>query len=89
MADRIAEIEARAAADSELLRAASSNSDEWDDDTWAAWARIAERAHGASGNKIGRLRDELAAAREEITELKAKLAARDKRIDDFEIGVLA
>lgn len=75
--------------DREILATASRNSDDWDDDTWAAWFRTAERIHGASGNKVNRLRDELAAAREEITELRAKLAARDKRIDDFEIGVLA
>ncbi|MGW7398086.1 hypothetical protein ACWGH7_16495 [Streptomyces cyaneofuscatus] len=32
-------------ADSEILRAAPDNTDEWSDEAWAAWHRVAERAH--------------------------------------------
>lgn len=32
--------------DRRLLAAAPSNGDDWDDATWAAWWRTAERAHG-------------------------------------------
>lgn len=32
--------------DAAILRAASSDSDDWDDVTWAAWFRTAERCHG-------------------------------------------
>ncbi|MFJ2568884.1 hypothetical protein ACIOYT_00490 [Streptomyces halstedii] len=32
-------------ADSEILRAAPDNSDDWSDEAWAAWGRIANRAH--------------------------------------------
>lgn len=31
--------------DRQILRAAPANSDEWDDETWAAWFRVAERVH--------------------------------------------
>lgn len=47
--------------DSQILRAASPDSDQWDDDTWAAWFRTAERAHGDGKgrrplfNKVGEL----------------------------------
>ncbi|WP_381801007.1 hypothetical protein [Streptomyces niveus] len=46
--------------DSQILRAASWDSDQWDDDTWAAWFRTAERAHGDGKgrpllNKVGEL----------------------------------
>ncbi|MGW4181298.1 hypothetical protein ACWEK2_03995 [Streptomyces albidoflavus] len=34
--------------DRELLRRASDDSSDWDDATWAAWWRIAERAHARS-----------------------------------------
>ncbi|MFE7111712.1 hypothetical protein ACFU98_29815 [Streptomyces sp. NPDC057575] len=33
--------------DSAILRAAPDNSDDWDDRTWAAWARAADKAHNA------------------------------------------
>jgi hypothetical protein len=32
--------------DRRVLRAAPADSDDWDDDTWAAWFRCAARAHG-------------------------------------------
>jgi hypothetical protein len=32
--------------DRQILRAASADSDDWDDATWAAWARVADQAHG-------------------------------------------
>ncbi|MFE1949981.1 hypothetical protein ACFW9D_05865 [Streptomyces sp. NPDC059524] len=32
--------------DRRILRDAPSNGDDWDDNTWAAWFRTAERAHG-------------------------------------------
>lgn len=32
--------------DRRTLAAAPDNSDDWDDDAWAAWFRTAERAHG-------------------------------------------
>ncbi|MER6602558.1 hypothetical protein [Streptomyces parvus] len=32
-------------ADSEILRAAPDNTDDWSDEAWAAWHRVAERAH--------------------------------------------
>ena len=32
--------------DRRILRAAPADSDDWDDATWAAWARVADRAHG-------------------------------------------
>lgn len=31
--------------DRRILRAAPADSDDWDDATWAAWARVADRAH--------------------------------------------
>ncbi|MCX4601175.1 hypothetical protein OG402_11820 [Streptomyces anulatus] len=34
-------------ADSEILRAAPDDSDDWSDEVWAAWHRVAERAHAA------------------------------------------
>lgn len=34
------------AADRAILKAAPQNSDDWDDATWAAWWRTAERVHG-------------------------------------------
>ncbi|MFD7794359.1 hypothetical protein [Streptomyces sp. NPDC059759] len=33
-------------ADRALLHAAPDSSDDWDDVTWAAWWRTAERVHG-------------------------------------------
>lgn len=33
-------------ADRAILRAAPDSSDDWDDATWAAWWRTAERVHG-------------------------------------------
>ncbi|MGY0065168.1 hypothetical protein ACWY4P_53610 (plasmid) [Streptomyces sp. LZ34] len=36
--------------DRSILRAAPSNSDDWDDETWAAWARVADRVHGKLPN---------------------------------------
>jgi hypothetical protein len=33
-------------ADRVTLKAAPQNSDDWDDKTWAAWWRTAERVHG-------------------------------------------
>lgn len=41
----VCEFQARMAADSEILRAAPDNSDAWSDEEWAAWGRIADRAH--------------------------------------------
>ncbi|MFZ4137024.1 hypothetical protein [Streptomyces koyangensis] len=32
--------------DRDILRQASDNSDEWSDETWAAWGRLADQAHG-------------------------------------------
>ncbi|MEU3261005.1 hypothetical protein ABZ694_24985 [Streptomyces albidoflavus] len=32
--------------DREILRQASDNSDDWSDETWAAWGRLADQAHG-------------------------------------------
>ena len=32
--------------DRATLKAAPKNSDDWDDKTWAAWWRTAERVHG-------------------------------------------
>ncbi len=31
--------------DRQILRAASADGDDWDDETWAAWFRVADRAH--------------------------------------------
>ncbi|MET8746346.1 hypothetical protein [Streptomyces sp. NPDC004728] len=33
--------------DSAILRAAPEKSDDWDDRAWAAWARVADKAHNA------------------------------------------
>ncbi|MFI2354757.1 hypothetical protein ACH5AG_08720 [Streptomyces anulatus] len=33
--------------DSEILRAAPDNSDDWSDEEWAAWGRVADRAHAS------------------------------------------
>ncbi|MGW6578939.1 hypothetical protein ACWF76_05945 [Streptomyces globisporus] len=33
--------------DSEILRAAPDNSDDWSDEAWAAWGRVADRAHAS------------------------------------------
>ncbi|WP_399554206.1 hypothetical protein OG582_40490 (plasmid) [Streptomyces anulatus] len=41
-------------ADSEILRAAPDNTDDWSDEAWAAWHRVAERAHaGRNGAPRG------------------------------------
>ncbi|MFJ6487034.1 hypothetical protein [Streptomyces californicus] len=33
--------------DSEVLRAAPDSSDDWSDEAWAAWGRVADRAHAS------------------------------------------
>ncbi|MER7806117.1 hypothetical protein [Streptomyces sp900116325] len=66
----LAEIEVR---DSQILRAASSDSDDWDDDTWAAWFRTAERVHG-DGAKRTPLFDKVGAQQARIAELETELA---------------
>ena len=49
--------------DSRILASASTNSDDWDDETWAAWFRHAERVHGSSSGR--------ARASDQIAELTA------------------
>lgn len=66
----LAEIEVR---DSQILRAASSDSDDWDDDTWAAWFRTAERVHGDDVKRTP-LFDKVGAQQARITELETELA---------------
>lgn len=39
-------IDATETDDRRILRAAPADSDDWDDETWAAWFRCAARAHG-------------------------------------------
>ena len=36
--------------DRRILRSAPADSDDWDDETWAAWWRAAERAHRDGGS---------------------------------------
>lgn len=84
MTDRLAEIAAREAADREILRAASNNSDDWDDNTWAAWNRIADRAH--------RLKAEVREAHErlthaQLTELRTKLAIVERQNAELDAEV--
>ncbi|MFB6776557.1 hypothetical protein ACFCX0_03800 [Streptomyces sp. NPDC056352] len=67
---RLAEIEAR---DTQILRAASSDSDDWDDDTWAAWFRTAERVHGDGVSRTP-LFDKVGAQQARIAELETELA---------------
>lgn len=55
MADRLA--------DSALLKGASSNSDDWDDATWAAWFRAAERAASDRRDRVAQLEAEVAELR--------------------------
>lgn len=71
----LAEIEVR---DSQILRAANSDSDDWDDDTWAAWFRTAERVHG-DGAKRTPLFDKVGAQQARIAELEAELAELSSR----------
>ncbi|MDP5310469.1 hypothetical protein [Streptomyces poriferorum] len=65
------EIETR---DSQILRAANNDSNEWDDTTWAAWFRAAERAHRDGGEKRRPLVDKVGEQQARITELEAELA---------------
>lgn len=65
------EIETR---DSQILRAASNDSNDWDDATWAAWFRTAERAHRDGGEKRRPLFDKVGEQQARITELEAELA---------------
>jgi chromosome segregation ATPase len=74
-------------ADSRLLFAASDNSDDWDDATWAAWARTADRIH-AERKTIEQLQAELkeTSTKLEIAErrneeLADQLAERTKQLN--------
>ncbi|HEY9354087.1 MAG TPA: hypothetical protein VIP28_12585 [Nocardioides sp.] len=60
--------------DTEILRNAPASSDDWDDDTWAAWWRAAERAQEDRGKRIDQLEGEIA-------ELEAKLAIREAQVE--------
>lgn len=64
------EIETR---DSQILRAASNDSNDWDDSTWAAWFRTAERTHRDGGEKRRPLFDKVGEQQARITELEAEL----------------
>lgn len=66
----LGETEAR---DRQILRASSSDSDEWDDESWAAWFRTAERVHGDDVKRTP-LFDKVGAQQARIAELKAELA---------------
>jgi hypothetical protein len=59
--------------DSAVLRAASSNSDDWEDATWAAWFRTAERAHGEFPGEKSPLLDKVGALQAKVAELEAEL----------------
>lgn len=61
--------------DSRLLAAAPSSSDDWDDDTWAAWARIADRAHAA--------RPTIAELLAELAEARTKLEIAERRNEEL------
>ncbi|SFT31870.1 hypothetical protein [Streptomyces sp. ok210] len=69
------------ASDSQILRAASSDSNDWDDETWAAWFRTAERVHG-DGVKRTPLFDKVGAQQARIAELEAKNAELDRALDE-------
>ncbi|MGQ4340333.1 hypothetical protein ACN6LF_005202 [[Kitasatospora] papulosa] len=60
-------------ADSAILRAASEDSDNWDDDTWAAWFRTAKRAHDETPGKRRPLFDKVGALQTKVAELEAQL----------------
>ncbi|MGY4931612.1 hypothetical protein ACWD7T_10905 [Streptomyces sp. 900116325] len=73
--DRLDDIEAR---DRQILRASSSDSDDWDDETWAAWFRTAERVHG-DGVERTPLFDKVGAQQTRIAELEGELAQLSSR----------
>ncbi|HEY9354078.1 MAG TPA: hypothetical protein VIP28_12540 [Nocardioides sp.] len=59
--------------DSRLLKAAPSNSDDWDDATWAAWCRHVDRVHQDRSQRF----DQLVA---ENVELQAKLDTAERQL---------
>lgn len=59
--------------DSQILRSASNDSNDWDDNTWAAWFRTAERAHRDGGEKRRPLFDKVGAQQARVTELQTEL----------------
>lgn len=59
--------------DAEILRSADSNSDNWDDATWAAWFRTAERAHSEFPGEKRPLVDKVGFLQSRVTELEAQL----------------
>lgn len=61
--------------DRQLLKAAPASSDDWDDATWAAWWRTADRVHARPTY------DELAA---EVAQLRTLLAIRDRQLADLD-----
>lgn len=66
--------------DRQLLAAAPESSDDWDDATWAAWARTADRAHADRASAVRADRDAAVAAAAshtlaKMTELRDRLKA--------------
>lgn len=79
--DRLAEIQAR---DSRTLAAAPASSDDWDDATWAAWSRCADRAHTRGGEgELARLRAENAELRTQLATAERQLRQLDDALADF------
>ena len=73
--DRLAEIQAR---DSRTLAAAPASSDDWDDNTWAAWSRCADRAHTGGGEH------DLKRLQAENAELRTQLALAEKHARELD-----
>ncbi|MFD3363624.1 hypothetical protein ACFWW5_11030 [Streptomyces albidoflavus] len=66
--------------DRDILRQASDNSDDWSDETWAAWGRLADQAHG---------RESVPALLAEVERLRAELAARPTRAEVLREAITA
>nr|WP_015060941.1 hypothetical protein [Streptomyces sp. W75]AFH75127.1 hypothetical protein pCQ4.2 [Streptomyces sp. W75] len=66
--------------DRDILRQASDNSDDWSDETWAAWGRLADQAHGRESvpallAEVERLSAELSSATDVIAEQEDEIGA--------------
>ncbi|MEU0665708.1 hypothetical protein ABZ508_26480 [Streptomyces lavendulocolor] len=69
----------QAAIDSQILKAASANSDDWDDRTWAAWFRAAERAQVEHRSRETRLEAEVAELANKLDTAERQNAVLDAR----------
>lgn len=58
--------------DSRILKAAPASSDDWDDETWAAWCRHVDRAHRSRRERIDTLEAENEQLRTELNTVRAE-----------------